>query len=38
MTATLSWGGTGSGSSAAGHEFLDRIVERFWAKVGGATA
>nr|WP_246101616.1 helix-turn-helix transcriptional regulator [Streptomyces cyaneus] len=38
MTATLSWGDAGSDSSAAGREFLDRIVERFWAKVGGSTA
>ncbi|MBD0843181.1 helix-turn-helix domain-containing protein [Streptomyces sp. TRM68416] len=33
MVATLSWGGADSGSSAAGREFLDRIVERFWAAV-----
>ncbi|WP_373921939.1 XRE family transcriptional regulator [Streptomyces sp. T12] len=38
MTATLSWGGGGSDSSAAGREFLDRIVERFWTTVGGSTA
>ncbi|WP_407698429.1 helix-turn-helix domain-containing protein [Streptomyces cyaneochromogenes] len=33
MTATLSWGGGSGDSSAAGREFLDRIVERFWATV-----
>ncbi|MER5938958.1 XRE family transcriptional regulator [Streptomyces sp. NPDC001928] len=33
MTATLSWGGGNGDSSAAGREFLDRIVERFWATV-----
>jgi hypothetical protein len=38
MTATLSWGGGGSDSSAAGREFLERIVERFWATVGGGAA
>ena len=38
MTATLSWGGGGSESSAAGREFLERIVDHFWATVGGATA
>lgn len=35
MTATLSWGGGGSDSSAAGREFLDRIVEHFWRTVQG---
>nr|WP_031485695.1 helix-turn-helix transcriptional regulator [Streptomyces bicolor] len=35
MTATLSWGGDNSDSSAAGREFLDRIVEHFWATVQG---
>ncbi|NUP14930.1 MAG: XRE family transcriptional regulator [Streptomyces sp.] len=30
MTATLSWGGDNSDSSAAGREFLNRIVDRFW--------
>ncbi|WP_443049663.1 helix-turn-helix domain-containing protein [Streptomyces sp. HD] len=30
MTATLSWGGDNSDSSAAGREFLSRIVDRFW--------
>ncbi|MGN9760694.1 XRE family transcriptional regulator [Streptomyces sp. SD31] len=38
MTATLSWGGGGSDSSAAGREYLERIVERFWATVGGGAA
>ncbi|MFJ8534810.1 XRE family transcriptional regulator [Streptomyces sp. NPDC093591] len=38
MTATLSWGDAGSDSSAAGREFLERIVERFWATVGAGTA
>lgn len=33
MTATLSWGGGSGDSSAAGREFLDRIVDRFWATV-----
>ncbi|KUL20906.1 DNA-binding protein [Streptomyces regalis] len=37
MTATLSWGGGGSESSAAGREFLDRIVERFWSLVQGTA-
>ncbi|MEU9734964.1 helix-turn-helix transcriptional regulator [Streptomyces sp. NPDC048002] len=34
MVATLSWGSADSGgSSASGREFLDRIVDRFWATV-----
>ncbi|GAB2858491.1 helix-turn-helix transcriptional regulator [Streptomyces deserti] len=33
MTATLSWGGGSSDSSDAGRDFLDRIVEHFWAAV-----
>nr|WP_078508609.1 helix-turn-helix transcriptional regulator [Streptomyces zinciresistens] len=33
MAATLSWGGGSGDSSAAGREFLDRIVERFWTAV-----
>ncbi|MFG2556805.1 XRE family transcriptional regulator [Streptomyces sp. NPDC048581] len=36
MTATLSWGGGSGDSSAAGREFLDRIVEHFWATVQGS--
>ncbi|MER7571069.1 XRE family transcriptional regulator [Streptomyces sp. NPDC126514] len=34
MVATLSWGGGESGSSASGREFLDRIVNHFWTRVG----
>ncbi|MFE5817055.1 helix-turn-helix domain-containing protein [Streptomyces sp. NPDC056479] len=37
MTATLSWGGGSGDSSAAGREFLDRIVEQFWQTVQGST-
>jgi hypothetical protein len=33
MTATLSWGGGSGDSSAAGREFMDGIVERFWTMV-----
>jgi transcriptional regulator with XRE-family HTH domain len=33
MAATLSWGGGSGDSSAAGRDFLDRIVEHFWAAV-----
>ncbi|MFJ8546790.1 helix-turn-helix domain-containing protein [Streptomyces sp. NPDC093586] len=33
MVATLSWGGGSGGSSAAGRDYLDRIVEHFWAVV-----
>ncbi|MGW7300150.1 helix-turn-helix domain-containing protein [Streptomyces sp. NPDC054829] len=32
MVATLSWGSEG-GSSAAGRDFLDRIVDHFWTRV-----
>jgi transcriptional regulator with XRE-family HTH domain len=35
MVATLSWGGGSGGSSAAGRDFLDRIVEHFWTAVEG---
>jgi len=31
MTATLTWGGGGRDSDASGQDFLDRIVEYFWA-------
>ncbi|MFE9019518.1 helix-turn-helix domain-containing protein [Streptomyces sp. NPDC007808] len=37
MTATLSWGGGNSETSAAGREFLDGIVERFWTRVQHGT-
>lgn len=37
MTATLSWGGGNSETSAAGRDFLDRIVELFWTKVQNNT-
>lgn len=33
MAATLSWGGGSSGASESGRDFLDRIVENFWAAV-----
>ncbi len=33
MAATLSWGGGNGGAGAAGRDFLDRIVEHFWAAV-----
>ncbi|MYR42735.1 helix-turn-helix transcriptional regulator [Streptomyces sp. SID5910] len=33
MVATLSWGGGGGDSSAAGRDYLDRIVEHFWTVV-----
>lgn len=36
MSATLSWGGGSGDSSAAGREFLDRIVEHFWTTVQGS--
>ncbi|WP_078598803.1 helix-turn-helix domain-containing protein [Streptomyces davaonensis] len=32
MVATLSWGGDG-GTSAAGREYLDRIVDHFWTTI-----
>lgn len=38
MAATLSWGGGSSGASESGREFLDRIVENFWAAVTDRTA
>ncbi|WP_107304505.1 helix-turn-helix domain-containing protein [Streptomyces sp. FXJ1.172] len=37
MAATLSWGGGGRGASESGEEFLDRIVENFWASVTDRT-
>ncbi|MDT0613741.1 helix-turn-helix domain-containing protein [Streptomyces lancefieldiae] len=33
MAATLGWGGGSGDSGAAGRDFLDRIVEHFWAAV-----
>ncbi len=33
MTATLGWGGGGADAGAEGRDFLDRIVEHFWAAV-----
>ncbi|MFE3636227.1 helix-turn-helix domain-containing protein [Streptomyces sp. NPDC059168] len=33
MTATLGWGGGGSGAGESGREFLDRIVDHFWTAV-----
>lgn len=33
MAATLGWGGGGSGASESGRQFLDRLVENFWAAV-----
>ncbi|MFD8198450.1 helix-turn-helix domain-containing protein [Streptomyces sp. NPDC059701] len=33
MVATLRWGGGSGDSSAAGRDYLDRIVEHFWAVV-----
>lgn len=33
MVSTLSWGGGGERAGAAGQEFLDEIVERFWEAV-----
>ncbi|WP_405673770.1 MULTISPECIES: helix-turn-helix domain-containing protein [Streptomyces] len=33
MVSTLSWGGSGERAGAAGQEFLDEIVERFWEAV-----
>ncbi|MEU6669903.1 helix-turn-helix transcriptional regulator [Streptomyces sp. NPDC046727] len=33
MAATLSWGGGNSSASESGRDFLDRIVENFWAAV-----
>ncbi|AIS00613.1 helix-turn-helix transcriptional regulator [Streptomyces glaucescens] len=37
MTATLTWGGGGRDSDASGQDFLDRIVEYFWAAVRRRT-
>lgn len=37
MAATLGWGGGSSGASESGREFLDRIVENFWAAVGAGA-
>ncbi|MFJ9819419.1 helix-turn-helix domain-containing protein [Streptomyces sp. NPDC101151] len=33
MAATLSWGGGSSDASESGRDFLDRIVDNFWAAV-----
>jgi hypothetical protein len=33
MVATLSWGGGSGDSSAAGRDYLERIVEHFWTVV-----
>lgn len=33
MAATLSWGGGSRSASESGREFLDRIVDHFWAAV-----
>jgi transcriptional regulator with XRE-family HTH domain len=33
MAATLSWGGGSGGAGATGRDFLDRIVDHFWAAV-----
>ncbi|QTE00969.1 hypothetical protein S1361_26795 [Streptomyces cyanogenus] len=38
MAATLSWGGGSRSASESGREFLDRIVENFWAAVEKRTA
>ncbi|MFD5713252.1 transcriptional regulator [Streptomyces pharetrae CZA14] len=38
MTATLTWGGGGRDSDASGQDFLDRIVEYFWATVQRHTS
>ncbi|KUN02610.1 DNA-binding protein [Streptomyces yokosukanensis] len=38
MAATLSWGGGSSSASESGKEFLDGIVENFWAAVEHRTA
>ncbi len=37
MVATLSWGGDSGRSVAAGQDFLDRIVDRFWTTVRDST-
>ncbi len=37
MAATLSWGGGSRSASESGKEFLDRIVESFWAAVESRT-
>jgi antitoxin (DNA-binding transcriptional repressor) of toxin-antitoxin stability system len=37
MAATLSWGGGSGDAGDAGQEFLDRIVEHFWAKLQDHT-
>ncbi|WP_307841054.1 XRE family transcriptional regulator [Streptomyces sp. GESEQ-4] len=34
MVATLSWGGGSDGSDRYGREFLDRILDLFWTRVG----
>ena len=38
MAATLTWGGGGRDSDASGQDFLDRIVEYFWATVQRHTS
>jgi hypothetical protein len=38
MAATLSWGGGNRGASASGRDFLDRIVDHFWAAVDSRNA
>ncbi|MEU6593291.1 helix-turn-helix transcriptional regulator [Streptomyces sp. NPDC046881] len=37
MAATLSWGGGSRSASESGREFLDRLVEHFWAAVEKRT-
>ncbi|MER6264800.1 XRE family transcriptional regulator [Streptomyces sp900105245] len=37
MAATLSWGGGTRGASESGRDFLDRIVDNFWAGVERRT-
>jgi transcriptional regulator with XRE-family HTH domain len=37
MVATLSWGGDSTSVGAAGRDFLDRIVDRFWDTVRSDT-
>ncbi|MFD3504695.1 XRE family transcriptional regulator [Streptomyces sp. NPDC058676] len=37
MVATLSWGGDSGRSVAAGRDFLDRIVDRFWTTIREST-
>lgn len=35
MVATLNWGGTATDAGIAGREYLDRILDHFWALVEG---